>query len=1248
MKTLFLLVILFAAVINANKCLCAGEELILNGSFDNDFDGFYSQYTLVKNPPWSMNGIYTTTNDPKKYFSGWMSFEDISPSDNNIMFLNDAGNNTKLVLIGTNVSVKKNSNYLFSCWVASVHNIVPPKIKVLINDEFQIDRQIPDKGGEWVNITFEWCSLNFDNAKIEIFNDNPSLYGNDFVVDEISFKETESNETIDFEKADDVSICPFTSIEIGKYSNPNLKYSWFPTRYLSNSNIANPICKPDSSIRYIVTITAGGCNKLFDTIDVTVHKTKKPVITASSLYLCNDSVVLTGNDGFSSYRWSTGEVGKQITVRQKGVYKLTVIDSNGCETSNQITIYDKLSEIKIPDVIYVGELCYGAKNPDVTYFIDNNTSDTIYFEKFELTTGLDFFKLIDENEPKQIFPKSQYAFKIELKDLAVGFYRGVISYKIIGDCIKEGKIFVEAKIVEFEIDLKDTLFICSGTPTNIGRDDVKDNEYYWVPEVYLDDPYTSNPVCTPFRNMKYYVVVKNKINGCIGFDTVDVIVSNSELKIKQQFSKCKDSVTLSINEGFIEYEWSNGGTDNSIVIDKSGKYIVKALDSNGCVAIDTIDVVIRPQQVDITASHFYLCQGPITLTASDGYVEYIWSNGQNGQSIVVDKAGQYKVIAIDSIGCTAESTYIVNDYVYNIEFPNTIDLGDICYGKMLLEDIFNIRNLSNDSLIIDTLYFNSDFFEVEYDINHKMIYPNSQFPFKINLLNLPIGQISGYLKFAFKYPCYEADSIFVKANIIIQSLDLPDSLWVCLGSSIKIGVESDNPDHKYIWSPSDYLDNPNVSNPLSTPPSNIRYFVKRTDKLTGCIALDTVDVLIHNSQIEISASALTVCQDSVELTASDGYSIYNWSNGQKGRIIKIKEAGKYSVTAIDSNGCESYAEIEIGIHKINLEFPDKIDFGTICLGSSLSREINITNIENEKVVIDSIHLINNENFQISIPLDNNDTLNQGDSYSFQVLSKFINAGYHENEIRISFKYPCPAEYRIKLSANVFDNKIHIFLPDTTVFIGDSICIPVSAYSECPDNELIANYQMTVSVNKSLFKPDSVTTGKIISITELNKDFQIVFEDRTNTKTITTDVSIINYLCGLVLLGEVKSSILNIEDFEFVNPITIYKKNGSIATDICALDIRQIQMITPNKFEILQNDYSDKIILNTGSGEEGSFSIKIMDLTGNTIYNYTWQKSNKLYEEKFIPVNSINFSQGVYMILFQTPWSIKTGKLLIMN
>ena len=48
--------------------------------------------------------------------------------------------------------------------------------------------------------------------------------------------------------------------------------------------------------------------------------------------------MLTGENGFSSYSWSTGSAESSITTSVRDDVTLTVIDANGCETSSTVTL----------------------------------------------------------------------------------------------------------------------------------------------------------------------------------------------------------------------------------------------------------------------------------------------------------------------------------------------------------------------------------------------------------------------------------------------------------------------------------------------------------------------------------------------------------------------------------------------------------------------------------------------------------------------------------------------------------------------------------------------------------------------------------------------------------------------------------------------------------------------------------------------------------------------------------------------
>ena len=255
-----ILIVLFALSSNVNlfPCLFTGEELIKNGSFDNDMLGFYTDYYFVKDPPMNDNAAYTITNDPNRYMPTWATFPDLSPSSNGKMFLTDAGSDTTDIVLGTDVRVEKNKTYQFSIWIARLNNASPPKIKIKINNVEKLRQTVTEGTGQWVNLKFDWENKNDTIAKIHIFNNNPQLYGNDIVFDEVSLKECYPESEI-LKITTNSPICEGDDIHLYAVGLANAKYFWKgPNNFSSNQQ--NPViknAKPINSGQYSLYITQG-------------------------------------------------------------------------------------------------------------------------------------------------------------------------------------------------------------------------------------------------------------------------------------------------------------------------------------------------------------------------------------------------------------------------------------------------------------------------------------------------------------------------------------------------------------------------------------------------------------------------------------------------------------------------------------------------------------------------------------------------------------------------------------------------------------------------------------------------------------------------------------------------------------------------------------------------------------------------------------------------------------------------------
>ncbi|MCL4103839.1 UNVERIFIED_CONTAM: hypothetical protein GTU68_029156 [Idotea baltica] len=125
---------------------------------------------------------------------------------------------------------------------------------------------------------------------------------------------------------------------------------------------------------------------------------------------------------------------------------------------------------------------------------------------------------------------------------------------------------------------------------------------------------------------------------------------------------------------------------------------------------------------------------------------------------------------------------------------------------------------------------------------------------------------------------------------------------VCDGSTFMIG-DSTLSYHTYSWSPAAGLSDPTIANPLVTINGNATYIVTITDDITGCVAMDTIDIsILPNPGVSLPADTV-VCQGQtytvVPITANT--TALQWNNNSNGPTLDVTTAGW--VWLIGSNAC---------------------------------------------------------------------------------------------------------------------------------------------------------------------------------------------------------------------------------------------------------------------------------------------------------------------------------------------------------
>lgn len=444
-------------------------------------------------------------------------------------------------------------------------------------------------------------------------------------------------------------------------------------------------------------------------------------------------------------------------------------------------------------------------------------------------------------------------------------------------------------------------------------------DYLWFPNVFIDNVNISNPNAFPVLDQEYIVEVTNA-DGCLGTDTVLVSVLEPLLTVSQDETICfGDTAQLSAS-GADTYVWSpntNISDINSANPEvwpaSTTTYVVNAVDANGCELQDSITITVQPLPLADAGQDTSVCDGSSVQLSASGGTSYSWlpSGTLNNSAIANPEASPisnttYVVTVSDQFGCEAEDsvTVVVNP------LP-TVDAGQdgiVCNGQgVQLNASGAVTYLWTPTAGLDD--------------------PNIANP-----IALPVLPTEYVVEGTDANGCSNTDTVFVDVFLV----DAIGDTVVCIGDTAQIGAIGGV---SWTWTPATGLSDVNAQFPDANPTSTTVYTVTADDG-TGCLATDTVTVVVSPLPTAFAGFNQGVCAgNTAQLNATGGVS-YSWSpsaglsdpNISNPVVTFTTDTATYVVIVMDAIGCVNSDTVTVWQEPL----PDAVagPDTTICFGQS--------------------------------------------------------------------------------------------------------------------------------------------------------------------------------------------------------------------------------------------------------------------------------------------------------------------------